>query len=251
MLFLKKIVLVVCMLVCCNLSAQVVNVESKRFLNDTNGWVGKVDLNFALTQNTEQMIAAGTNAHLQYQHNRHRFLVLNDVNFVKAGNTDFVNAGFQHFRYNYKIVDRITAEAFTQAQYNKILRLDLRFLSGVGPRFKLVKNKNVRLYLATLYMYEYEEITDEKKPTTTNRLSSYLTFSISLGKNADLTSTTFYQPNIADFNDYRIANDTSFELTISKHLGFKTGFNLLYDTKQPVGIPELVYSLRNGLSFKF
>ena len=251
MLSLKKIILVVCVLTWYTVNAQVVNVESKRFLNDTNGWVGKTDFNFALTQNTQQMIAVGNNVHIQYQHNKHRFLILNDVNFVKAGSTDFVNAGFQHFRYNYKIIDRLTAEVFTQVQYNKILRLDLRYLSGIGPRFKLIKNENVRLYFATLYMYEYEEITGEKKATTTNRLSSYLTFSISFGKNADLTSTTFYQPNIADFNDYRIANDSSFELAINKHLGFKTGFNLLYDTKQPAGIPELVYSLRNGLSFKF
>src|SRR3989344_5207740 len=142
MFFLKKITLAVCLFICYRANAQIVNVESKRFLNDTNGWVGKVDFNFALTQNTQQMVAAGNNAHIQYQHNRHRFLILNDVNFVKAGTTDFVNAGFQHFRYNYKIIDRVTAEVFTQVQYNKILRLDLRFLSGVGPRFKLIKNKN-------------------------------------------------------------------------------------------------------------
>src|ERR1700740_1166017 len=116
--------------------AQVINIESKRFLNDTNGWVGKIDFNFLLTQNTQQIIQVGNNVHVQYQRNRSRFLVLNDVNFIKAGNTDFVNAGYQHFRYNYKIVDRVTWEAFTQVQYNKVLRLHLRFLSGTGPRFK-------------------------------------------------------------------------------------------------------------------
>ncbi|MCD6066770.1 MAG: hypothetical protein K0S33_1596 [Bacteroidetes bacterium] len=231
--------------------AQVINIESKRFLNDTNGWVGKIDFNFLLTRNTQQIVQVGNNVHVQYQHNRHRFLVLNDVNFIKAGTTDFVNAGYQHFRYNYKIATPLTWEAFTQVQYNKILRLDLRFLSGTGPRFKLVKNKNLRLYLATLYMFEYEEIIDQLKPTYTHRSSSYLTFSISLNKNADITSTTFYQPNFADFNDYRIANDSALEIYIGKRLNFKTGFNLLYDTRQPLGIPNLVYSLKNGLSFKF
>ncbi|HEY1039924.1 MAG TPA: DUF481 domain-containing protein [Bacteroidia bacterium] len=252
MLLLKKLLILLSFFISIiSAKAQVVNVESKRFLNDTNGWVGKVDFNFMLTQNTQQIISVGNNVHVQYQQNRHRFLILNDINFIKAGSTDFVNAGFQHFRYNYKIVDRITWEAFTQVQYNKVLKMDLRYLSGTGPRFKLVKNSNLRLYLATLYMYEYEEITNETKPNQAHRLSSYLTFSISLGKHADLTSTTFYQPNFANFNDYRIANDSALELYISKRLNFKTGFNLLYDTRQPAGIPELVYSLRNGLSFKF
>jgi putative salt-induced outer membrane protein YdiY len=239
-------------LLCAHCSfAQVINIESKRFLNDTNGWVGKVDINFLLSQNTQQVMQLGNNIHVQYQHNRHRFLLLNDVNFIKAGSTDFVNAGYQHFRYNYKIVDRLTWEAFTQVQYNKVLRLNLRFLSGTGPRFKLLKSEKMRLYIASLYMYEYEEITGVPKPTYTHRSSSYLTFSISIGRNADITSTTFYQPNFADFNDYRIANDSALEIYIGKRLNFKTGFNLLYDTRQPEGIPNLVYSLRNALSFKF
>jgi len=232
-------------------SAQVVNVESKRFLNDTNGFVGKIDFNFQITQNTQQIINFGNNVHLQYQKDRSRFLLLNDINFVKAGPTNFVNAGFQHFRYNYKVKNRLTWEAFVQSQYNPILRLDLRLLAGTGPRLKIVKNKTIRLYFATLYMYEHEKITGETVQYDTHRLSSYVTFSLSIGENADFTSTTFYQPNVQNFNDYRIANDSSFELVISKKLNFRTGFNLLYDTRQPIGIPNLVYSLRNGLSFKF
>lgn len=233
------------------LFSQVVNIESKRFLNDTNGFVGKIDFNFQITQNTQQIISLGNNVHVQYQKNKSRFLFLNDINFIKAGNTNFVNAGFQHLRYNYKIVNRITWEAFVQAQYNQILKLNLRLLGGTGPRFKLLKNDRIRLYWATLYMYEHEDIAGEAIQYNTHRMSSYLTFSVNIGKNADFTSTTFYQPNIQNFTDYRIANDSSFELIINKKLNFKTGFNLLYDTQQPQGIPNLVYSLKNGLSFKF
>jgi hypothetical protein len=29
-----------------SLKSQVINIENKRFLNDTNGWVGNVDFNF-------------------------------------------------------------------------------------------------------------------------------------------------------------------------------------------------------------
>lgn len=247
----KLLVLIITFLIFSSISAQVVNVESKRFLNDTNGFVGKIDFNFQITQNTQQIINFGNNVHLQYQKDRSRFLLINDINFVKAGSTNFVNAGFQHFRYNYKIKNRLTWEAFIQSQYNPILRLDLRLLVGTGPRLKIVKNKTIRLYFATLYMYEHERISGETNQYNTHRLSSYVTFSLSIGENADFTSTTFYQPNFQNFNDYRIANDSSFELVISKKLNFRTGFNLLYDTRQPSGIPNLVYTLRNGLSYKF
>jgi hypothetical protein len=233
------------------LFGQVINIESKRFLNDSNGWVGKADINFAVIQNTQQILSLGNTIHLQYQKNRSRFLLLNDINFIKAGNSDLVNSGFQHFRYNYKINSFLTAEIFTQAQYNRILRLKLRYLAGAGPRFKLFKTKLLRMYLACLYMYEYEEIIGEPQAKRDHRLSSYLSFSLALGKTVDLASTTFYQPNINNFQDYRIANDSGLEISISKRLNFRTGFNLLYDTRQPEGIPNLVYQLKNGLSFKF
>lgn len=247
----KQLVFIINLFIFSSTFGQVVNVESKRFLNDTNGFVGKIDFNFQITQNTQQIINFGNNLHLQYQKDRSRFLLLSDINFVKAGPTNFVNGGFQHFRYNYKIKNRLTWEAFVQSQYNPILRLDLRLLAGTGLRLKMVKNKTIRLYFATLYMYEHERISGETNQYNTHRLSSYATFSLNIGENADFTSTTFYQPNVQNFNDYRIANDSSFELVISKKLNFRTGFNLLYDTRQPIGIPNLVYTLRNGLSYKF
>lgn len=234
-----------------SLPAQVINIESKRFLNDSNGWVGRADVNFSVIQNTQQFLSLGNNIHVQYQHNRSRFLFLNDISFIKAGSDDVVNSGFQHLRYNYKLNSILTAEAFTQVQYNKILRLNLRYLAGAGPRVKLIKKPNFKMYTACLYMYEYEEITGDSTINRDNRLSAYISFTVMLGKIVELTSTTFYQPNLANTSDYRIANDSALEINIGKHLNYRTGFNLLYDTKQPYGVPNLVYQVKNGLSYKF
>lgn len=230
--------------------AQVINIESRRFLHDTDGWVGKVEANFSAVQNIQQVITLGVNVHVQYQKKRHRFLEISDLAFVKAGEKDFVNSGFQHFRYNYKINTYITGEAFVQAQYNKALLLDERYLAGAGPRFKLWKREHFRCYLATLYMYEHEWQDNYKMERFNNRLSAYLTFSI-FYKKFDLTSTTFYQPNLGYINDYRIANDTSFEIVLTNKFNFKTGLVLLYDTRQPPGVPDLTYTFRNGVSYKF
>jgi putative salt-induced outer membrane protein YdiY len=232
------------------ITAQVINIESKRFLQDTNGFIGKADLNFNINQNISQVISLGVNIHSQYVHNKHRILAIGDLAFIKAGKQDFVNSGYQHFRYNYKLSHILTWEAFVQAQYNRILLLDRRYLAGTGPRFKLIKQPNFRAYTAVLYMYEYQSQNNDSIEAYNNRISSYLTLSLS-SKKVEFTSTTFYQPNLANFNDFRIANDTAFEIIITGHFNFKVGFNLLYDTKQPIGIPDLTYILKNGLSYKF
>ena len=231
--------------------AQVINIENKRFLNDTNGWIGNADFNFNVYNNTQQVLQFSNALRVQYQKNRSRFILLNDLNFIKAGNTDFANAGYQHFRYNYKVSKWITMEAFTQTQYNPVLKLDFRYLLGAGPRLKLLKKENARIYIAALYMYEYDDIVGDPVNLYEHRISSYLTCSFSILKNVEFTSTTFYQPNIENTADYRIANDSGLEIHINKHLNFKSSFNMLYDTYQPIGIPDLVYSFKNGLSIKF
>ena len=234
-----------------NIKAQVINIENKRFLNDSNGWVGVTDFAFNILQNTQQVVSFSNNFRIQYQKNRSRIIFLNDINFIKAGTTNFVNAGYQHIRYNYKFNKHLTLEAFTQTQYNPILRLNFRYLFGLGPRVKIVKTPHVKIYIASLYMFEYDDISNESEKIYEHRISSYITFSLNLFKNVDVSSTTFYQPNLGFINDYRIANDTGLEIIINKHLNYKTSFNLLYDTKQPSGIPNLVYALRNGISIKF
>ena len=232
-------------------NAQVINIENKRFLNDTNGWVGNIDFNFNIYNNTQQVLQFSNAIRVQYQKNRSRFILLNDLNFIKAGNTNFANSGYQHFRYNYKVSKWLTMEAFTQTQYNPVLKLDFRYLLGAGPRLKLLKKENARIYVAAMYMYEYDDIMNDNVNIHEHRISSYLTGSFTILRNVDFTTTTFYQPNIDNTSDYRIANDSGLEIHINKHLNFKSTFNMLYDTKQPLGIPDLVYSFKNGLSIKF
>jgi hypothetical protein len=241
----------ICLIIACSLKAQVINIENRRFLNDSNGWVGNTDFNFNVFQNTQQVLQFSNTIRIQFQKNRSRFIFLNDLNFIKAGNTDFANAGYQHFRYNYKVSKWITMEAFTQTQYNPVLKLDFRYLIGAGPRLKLLKKQNARIYAAALYMYEYDDILQQDANIKEHRVSSYVTCTFNILKNLELTSTTFYQPNINNTQDYRIANDSGLEILINKHLNFKSSFNLLYDSYQPIGVPDLVYSFRNGLSLKF
>lgn len=230
--------------------AQVINIESKRFLNDTNGFVGRSDLNFNINQNTQQVLTFGINVHAQYQKNKSRFMAISDLALIKAAETDFVNNGYQHLRYSYKLANRVTWESFLQAQYNLVLKLDKRYLAGTGPRFKLFKKKHFRLYTAAHYMYEFQSQNRETIIQYNHRMSSYITFNIDFNK-IDLSSTTFYQPLLTDFSNYRIANDSNLDIGINSHFSFRVGFNMLYDNNQPPGVPDLVYTLKNGLSFKF
>ncbi len=137
--------------------SQVINVESLRKPTDSTRWSGSASLDVSLIKNTNDIFRIANKAHVQYSHNAHLWLFVNDLNFQKIEGNSLVNRGTQHLRYNRKILKRLKWEAFAQAQYDAVSQIDFRGLLGTGPRLKLSENDNYRFYLGTLIMYEYEE----------------------------------------------------------------------------------------------
>ncbi len=139
----------------CN--AQIINVESLRHVSDSSKWSGSAGLDLGLIKNTNSIFRITNRVRLQYNTDKNLYLFINDINLQKIENNSFVNRGIQHLRYNRKLGERLKLEAFTQSQYDAISDIKFRGLLGIGPRFKLSKNKNFRYYLGTLLMYEHEE----------------------------------------------------------------------------------------------
>src|SRR5215831_8181479 len=137
--------------------AQVVNIESQRIQSDSNGFLGSVSANFAFSSNTKTALVADASAQVEYKKDLNLFLLLGSYGFVSGNNEDFFNNAFAHLRYNRKIGDVLRWEIFTQIQFNKISKIDIRYLIGTGPRFKIYSGKVFQFYAATLAMYEYEE----------------------------------------------------------------------------------------------
>ena len=235
-----------------NVSAQILNAESLRKVTDTSGFSGSASLNFALKRNTNNFLTLSTNIHIQYKMNKHLVLFKNDFNFQKIEGDRFENSGIQHLRYNYKLSHRIAWEIFGQAQYNKVSKIDFRGLIGTGPRFKLTNSENYKFYLGTLLMYEHEEIDDGVTPTQRDfRGSTYLSFSIYPTENISIVSTTYYQPKLSEFGDYRISNQSALIVSLFKNFGLKTAYTFTYDSFPAIGIPNSQYDFTTGINYSF
>ena len=235
-------------------SAQIVNIENARIHSDTTGWMGGASVDMSLSQNNQSVFGTGLDAHLEYKtpNNRTMWLILGDYNFLKGGGQEFASSAFSHFRYNVKIAKGVKWEAFTQLQNNKITQIRSRFLLGTGPRFKLVKNKKLKMYVASLVMYEHEtELTTPQVKLDEMRSSSYFTFSWKPISTIELNSTTFYQPLINQFSDHRIMNEISFSVKANKHFGLGVKWNYLYDSHPAGTAPHTTYTLSTGAGFNF
>lgn len=244
------------MLLALNASAQLVNIESRRMHTDSLRHAGNATLSAAYQDNSNISVFSLKSAfavQLKSKNYKHIYMVLGNSDWTTVNNTDVVNAAFAHLRYNYKVTDLLRWEVFTQWQYNKILALNKRSLTGTGPRVKFVNSPHVHAYVGSLYMYEYEVVTGEvPEVNRDHRSSSYLTFTIGFPKtHAELVSTAYFQPLFSDMNDYRITWQTALTFQITKRFRWTSSFNYLYDSFAPVGIAARAVSFDQGFRVDF
>lgn len=232
--------------------AQILNAESLRKVTDTSGFSGAISLNFALKRTTTDQFTISNNIHIQYKMEKHLVLFKNNIAFQKVAGANFENSGIQHLRYNYGISPRVAWEVFGQAQYNKVSKIGFRGLLGLGPRFKLSKAENYKFYLGTLLMYEHEELSDGVTGIQRDfRASTYLSFSLYPTESISLISTTYYQPKLKDFGDYRVSSQSSLVVGLYKSFALKTSYTFTYDEMPAIGIPNSQYDFTTGLAYSF
>ncbi|MEE9349855.1 MAG: DUF481 domain-containing protein [Flavobacteriaceae bacterium] len=248
----KKIILLFLLFISITIQSQIINTESMRMVTDTTGWSGSIGLNVGFSKNIRSLLRIKNNIHIQYKTNKQLIMFINKIGFESADNADFVNKGVQHLRYNYSFNNKLVWEAFLQNQYNAISKIDFRELAGSGLRYKLSKSEKYKFYLGSAVMYEYEKTLETPNRTHKDwRNSNYFTFSLYFNDKISLISTSYYQPNLSRFADYRVSHQSALKFQVYKNLSFKTAFNFTYDTFPVVGIPKQQYEISNGLVYRF
>ncbi len=248
----NKLLVLIAFTITLNSHAQIINTESLRMVTDTIGWSGSAGLHVSFIKNTKEIFRIKTKTHVQYKHVKHLLLLMNDISFERADGSDFVNKGVQHLRYNYRFHKRLAWELFLQNQYNAISKIDYRRLAGTGFRYKCSQSDKFKVYLGSLIMYENEKTLEIPAARHQDwRNSTYLSFSLYLNENISIISTTYYQPILKKFSDYRVSHQSAFNFKIYKNLSFKTSFNFTYDASPVLGIPNREYELTNGFTYSF
>lgn len=227
--------------------AQIVNMESQRYHTDTTGWSGTLSGNLSLTNSGQNVFAANVNAHAQYQAKKNLYLLLGSYGFLKSESKSFIDNAFIHFRYNHKLGDVVRIEAFTQLQENKINKIESRFLTGAGLRFKIVSTKKVHLYAASLAMYETEK--ELRKPRKINdwRNSSYCSFTFIPNEQTVFITTTYYQPVFVRFKDYRLLNESAFKIKANKKIAVTINWSYQFDSTPADQVQQSTYNLSTGI----
>ena len=233
------------------INAQIVNIEKQRLINDTVGWFGDVHADIAAQRTTKNLFSFSAGGLVQYQNRKTVLLFIGDFNVVKAEEEKFSDAQFLHMRYNRKLSKVIRHEIFVQAQNNSLTKIDQRILAGTGLRFKLTNFEDAKFYWGIAYMFEHERVIDQIELHNHHRMSSYFTFTLTPEPTVTFRSTTYIQPRMDLWEDYRLSSENLLSLKITDKLSLSIQFRATWDSAPPIEVPGLIYTFRNGLNYSF
>ena len=237
------------------LSAQLVNIESRRIQTDSVRFTLTADFSFNHTNNDGiqvNQVDAALTTQLKSKDLRKIYFFLGNYKLIDSEEGNLQNAWFLHGRFNYKFSQLLRFESFIQGQYNQLLVVEQRNLIGAGLRVKWVDKERFTGYAGNSYMYEVEY--SERAETTQyhHRNSTYLTLSYAAkSQKFSVTNTVYYQPLYKDLGDYRILEQFRLNIPLSKWLSVFTLYDYYFDSKTPLNTEEYTSNLSIGAGIRF
>lgn len=231
---------------------QVIHIENKRLAAEEQGLSGNVSLQVNFIQNINNILQTSNLLNLQYVSGEHSVLSVTNYSLTVFNESRVVNEGFQHFRYNYRMGKLMTMEGYTQVQFNEVLKMRFRWLTGAGPRFSILESDSVRtrLFAGTSVMAEYEEETTGIV-NRAMRLSQFLSIGFPFARIFSVDAIAYYQPDLSLWEDFRTSIEARLEIRITAKLTLELRQNVVYDSRPPEGIRHVFYNLSNGVKYRF
>ena len=237
------------------LSAQVVNIESRRMRTDSVRLAGFAKASLAYTENDNlSLLEVNADAGAQWKSRdlNTDVLLLASYTITRSRSVDYIDVLFGHLRFTRQLTPFLRWEAFLQCQKNPPLGITARLLSGTGPRLKFMDKKHFSAYFGTHYMFEHEVQSTTDIRLNQHRSSSYLSFSLRVPAiKMELISTTYYQPVWGDAPDFRVSTESQLCFSITEDLIWNTDLQWFYDSEPPEGIRNRSLKLIQGLKYQF
>ncbi len=169
----------------------------------------------------------------------------------------FSSSGLVHYRRTYTdVFDDISPEWYAQANYDRSQLLRFRAVGGAGLRTAFAQGEWGQFGAGSAVMMEYENLTlpdssVHPENTLEARWSNFLTFRVVPSETLVITSTTYIQPAVVDFGDYRALENMRLAATVTETLALTVSFDLRYDSRPPESISSLDARLRTGITYSY
>ncbi|MFP4545102.1 MAG: DUF481 domain-containing protein [Candidatus Kapaibacterium sp.] len=238
------------------LKAQV-NTESLRKDEAGEGFYQIINFKFGLNDGNSEYLELGAGLRSDYYSGKFYSFLTGNLSYKQGEENTLVSKGFLHLRGIYRFHDILYSEAFFQEEFNEFILLINRELAGAGLRINAISvadtgNPMLDVFTGTGIMYESEHLNlNPNTVTDIIRSTNYLSVDWKSGELLSLQSVTYYQFAFEDLNNYRILNESSFNISLSENFIFNVKFEYRFDNQPPSGLEKYDLSLYNGITVKF
>ncbi len=200
-----------------------------------------------LKGNTEQV---GINSGFTFERlgPDYEFKIKGNHTYGESRGVKDVNKGDGDIRLDVNFLKRFTAFVLFLPGYNEFQKLDLKVSAGGGLKYTFIKNTTGDHSISLALLYDYWKYTElEKKmmrfslrPMHFQKINEVLT----------LFFIVFYQPDVNNFQDYRIFGKLILNFKISKYFSFDVIVTDEYNNIVPSGVKRNDLTLINAIKIK-
>ena len=235
------------------MSAQV-NVEALRRDDPPLGYSGSFGGDLTVRTGNVDLVQLGVNGRLHRVRESVTSLIVGNGGLGLLGGSRFSSSGLFHYRQTYRYNKRISPEWWGQWNYDRPQLLNFRIVAGSGVRTSFASGEWGQFGMGSALMLEHERLNlpdpavhDDQ--TTVIRESFFLTLRAVPNENLVITSTTYLQPAVGDWDDVRTLANLRIASSVTDKLDLTVSFDLRYDGGPPDGISALDTRLRTGLRY--
>lgn len=158
---------------------------------------------------------------------------------------------FGHLRYRWAFLESapLVWFSFLQTQHNAFQSLQVRNLAGTGLEYRLWRADWTEAWVGQAVMAEHEQLSDGTDPTLAPRGSSFLLLAIKLDKSLELGSSTYFQPHLLEWSDWRMLEELSLTGAFGEHFGWTGGLTWAHDRAPAGAVGSTDLSVSTGLTY--
>lgn len=245
---------------------QILKVDKGSLLLDSSGiTIGNLGLNFNVHNRSataeEEITFVGLTAtsDIVYLSEKHAYISINNIHYNKATGGPLSSNGYSHLRANFLRKRKFSYETFLQVQYDDGRNMPFRFLIGGGLRLRLLESARTNLHMGVGVMHETERWKsfvdgDPVIEKSIIKTSDYIGITTKLSEQVNFHLIAYYQGGMDMQDDVfrnRISGDFQFQIMVTDRLSITTSLTCQYEDEPIIPIKRTVYSLTNGLLWKF
>lgn len=235
----------------------IVDIEAMRVGESPQGYSGTLNASITGESGYTDKISTSSGARLQWHSGIITNFAIFRYDYAETSGVSDTNYLLLHVRHIHEVTKKTAYEGFMQAERNEFARLSFRGLIGGGVRLTLNKMAGVKsLHLGLGGFYSHEKLTSEPGTTDSGiqnlwRLSTYLNYVRQFNEQVKMLSTTYYQPALEDFGDYRMLEEASLSVKMTDTLNLKLSLDLTHDSRPPQTVKktDIIYS--TGVEYSF